>query len=318
MAEMVFSLAVGIGLLYFGAECLVRGSVSAAKRFGISPLFIGLTVVAMGTSLPEFFVSVMAALSGKSDISVGNIVGSNIANIGLVLGLSALFSPIVVQRSLLKMDLPFQITVSVMFLLLISDRSLSRPEGLILLAGFIVYFVMAFRNGTAAPVEEDEAPRPSRKPFADFMLAGGGIIMLAGGSSFTVTGAEGIARMAGISEAVIGATVVAVGTSLPELFTSIVAAMRGQYDLSIGNVLGSNVFNLLGIMGVSALARPLTVNPQFASFQVPVMILFAVLLFPMILTGKKEQNIYVHILSRQEGLVLLGLYAFFVFKVYFN
>lgn len=298
-------LAGGL-LLATGAELLVRGSVSLARRWGLSPLIIGLTVVAFGTSAPELVVSVQGAIQGLGDLAVGNVVGSNIVNIGLILGLAAAIRPIRIQLNLLRFDAPLLAAVSAATALVLAAGSLSRIWGGLLVAGLIAYTAHSIRmarrenrNGVSEEFREGvAAPTPS--VWIDFALVLGGLLLLVGGSRLFIAHATAIARELGVSEAVIGLTLVAVGTSLPELATSVLAAVRRQVDIAVGNVIGSNLFNLLGILGTAALVKPLAA-PGIHAVDLGVMIAFAVGLVPLLVTRRT--------LHRWEGLVLIAGYG---------
>jgi cation:H+ antiporter len=308
-------LVAGLGLLVAGAELLVRGASRLALRFGISPLVIGLTVVAFGTSSPELAVSVQSGLAGQADIAVGNVVGSNIFNVLAVLGLAALIAPLMVQQQLVRFEVPLVVGLSVLVLVMARDGRIGRFDGLLLAAGLVAYTVLVVRQSRReiASVQAEYA-----KEFAGgaggwlarlpvqiaFVLGGLGLLVL--GATWLVDSAVSIARALKISEAVIGLTIVAAGTSFPELATSVVAAMRGERDIAVGNVVGSSVFNLLGILGVAALVTPggLSVAPGLVFFDIPVMIGVALACLPIFGTG--------HRIARWEGALFLGYYAVYV------
>lgn len=298
-------LAAGLALLSAGAELVVRGSAAIALRLGLSPLIVGLTVAGFGTSSPEMVVSLKAAMSGQGDIAVGNVVGSNIFNVGVILGLTVLVCPIRIQMQLIRLDTPVMIGVSLLFLALIADFQISRWEGLLLialLAAYLVFTIQAARKESTAVAEEfaDEMPKLD-KPiwlFVVFVLAGLGML-IAGGHMF-VNGSVGVARSMGLSEAVIGLTIVAAGTSMPELATSIVAALHRAPDIAVGNVVGSNIFNLLCIAGVSGAFSPFS-SPGISWLDLGAMIGFSVLLLPLMCTDLE--------LKRWEGGLLLASYG---------
>ncbi len=260
----VLLLLAGLVALYFGAEWLVRGGAALALRLGVTPLLAGLTVVAFGTSAPELVVSVTAGLNGQGAIAIGNVVGSNIVNIGLILGLTAVICPLVVQSQLLKFDTPVMVGVSLLFLWFFRDASIERWEAWVFLALLLSYVTinirLARRQAGALAREFDESvPRPAASPWIDVLLVLAGLALLVVGSRLFVVGAVDLARVFGVSEAVIGLTVVAFGTSLPELASSVVAALRRQPDIAIGNVIGSNIYNILAILGgAGAVAGPLS------------------------------------------------------------
>lgn len=299
---------VGLGLLVAGAEALVRGTSAIAARAGISPLVIGLTVVAFGTSAPEMAVSVSAAYGGQAgaDLALGNVVGSNICNVLLILGICAVITPLAVAQQLVRFDVPLLIGVSLLVLLLSLDGDLGRGSGALLFAGVIGYTAFAVRKGRreGTAVEPEYAGKPQRR-LALVINAGLvvlGLALLVLGARWLVDGAIRLARLLGIGELVIGLTVVAVGTSLPEVATSIVASLRGERDIAVGNVIGSCLFNLLAVLGLAALVAPgpLTVQTSMLHFDLPVMVATAVACLPIFFTG--------YSISRWEGLLFLGYY----------
>lgn len=307
-------LVVGFALLVAGAEMLVRGAVRVAAAAGISSLVIGLTVVALGTSAPELAVSVKAGLAGQADIAVGNVVGSSILNVLLILGLSALIVPLTVDRQLVRLDVPIMIGVSLLTCLLALDGRLGRLEGALLATGLAVYVVWSIRvsRHQADAVPEVAHAAVSRGPHpwtwwvASATLTLGGLGLLVMGARFMVDGAVVLARALGVSELVIGLTVIAAGTSLPEVATSVMAALRGERDIAVGNVVGSNIFNLLGVLGATAVVSPhgVAVAPAALRFDLPVMLAVAVACLPVFLTG--------FTISRAEGALLLGYYVAYV------
>lgn len=310
MLLSVAGVAGGLLLLAVSAEVLVKGAASLARRLGFSPLVIGLTVVSIGTSLPELVVSVEAALAGSGGLALGNVVGSNIANIALILGVAALIAPIAVQAQVVRTDAPILVAVSVGFLGLVWDGGLSRGDGMLLTAGIVAYVFYTFRLAGAAPVhlqdEADSSLPVAHSPLLDGGLVVVGIVGLVGGANFLVTGAIAIAAALGVSPAVIGLSVVAVGTSLPELATSVVAAWRGQGDIAVGNALGSSIFNLLGILGITVLIQPLSTAP-LGWIELAVMVGLAVVIVPFLRSS--------YTLSRTEGGVLLLCYLGYVLSL---
>ena len=290
-------LIAGLVLLVAGAEVLVRGAARLAAQFGIPPLIIGLTVVAFGTSAPETAVSVQAAFNGSGDLAIGNVIGSNIANILLILGMTALIAPLVVSRQLIRLDVPIMIGASLLVFALAWDGSLSRLDGALLFAGILAYtaflIISSRRDKTTAADDEfatefglNEAP----KPYAGLINLGlivVGLVLLVSGSNFLVEGAVSLARALGLSELVIGLTVVAVGTSLPELATSVMAAIKGERDIAVGNIVGSNIFNLLCVLGLASLVSPsaIPVAANALAFDFPVMIAVAIACLPIFFNG---------------------------------
>lgn len=301
-------LAIGSAALYYGAEWLVGGGSKTAKKLGISPLIIGLTLVAYGTSAPELVVSVDAALAGEGGISIGNVVGSNICNIALILGLCAVITPLTVNRAMLKSDVPVMAATAVAFCLIYWwQDGVGRIGGLILFAGFVLYnikvIISAKKEAAANSLNEsaEEDGEKAEKPlYLYLLLAVFGLVVLVLGSKAFLRGAIEIAKLTGLSNTVIGLTIVAVGTSLPELATSVVAAIKGERDIAIGNVVGSNIFNILLIMGVAPLIAPLTgANIQF--WDLVALLATTFVLIPFMITGFR--------LNRAEGVILLAMYG---------
>lgn len=309
MTVEILLVILSLALLFVGAEGLVRGSASLALRAGLTPLMIGLTVVAFGTSSPELVVSLKAAFSGQGDIAVGNVVGSNIFNIGVILGLTALICPMAVQRQIIRIDLPIMLLAAVLLPLLLIGGLLSRLEGGLLIVGLLAYLgmtvYMARRMATPDVAEEfaEGTPQKTSHWAIDLLYALVGLALLVVGSQLLVDNSVEIARSFGISEAVIGLTIIAAGTSMPELATSIVAALRQQPDIAIGNVVGSNIFNILAILGISSATVPL-VSEGVQLLDYAVMIGISVLLVPFLWTGLK--------LRRLEGAVLVVVYGVYL------
>ena len=306
-------LLLGLAILLFGGKFLVDGATSIAFKLGMSSGLIGLTVVAFGTSAPELLVSVNAALKGNSDISIGNVVGSNIANIALVLGLSGLFYPILINRTQLRFDYTLMVLVTIVFYLISFNGKVSFWNGLFLFGGFLVFNLYLFRNLGKGIVNENEMVEEELEEVKNYSwlssigLFFGGVIGLYAGSELLVENAVLISRDFGVSERVIGVTIIAIGTSLPELITSIMAALSKRTDLALGNILGSNIMNILSIIGLTAIIKPITVSQEFLSSDYLWMIGFSLLLFPLMKTKMK--------ISLFEGTILLlgyGLYIFFL------
>jgi cation:H+ antiporter len=309
-------LILGFGLLIAGAETLVRGAVRIASRVGLSPLIIGLTVVSFGTSSPELFVSLQSSLAGQGDLSLGNVVGSNIFNVLATLGLAAIIAPLTVSRQLIRLDVPLMIGVSALLLLFSVDGELSRSDGVVLFTGMIVYttflIVQGRKQRVAESTELDEYTQAygfnitARSPLAiafDVGLLGLGLLLLAGGSQLLIINAVAIARTWGVSDIVIGLTIIAVGTSLPELVTSIVASFRGERDIAVGNAIGSNIFNVLAVIGVAAMVSPQGIGVTSAAlhFDIPVMLVVAVACLPIFFTNQT--------IDRWEGVLFVGYYV---------
>ena len=309
----ILMLIAGLVLLVAGAEVLVKGASRIAFMFGLSPLVIGLTIVAYGTSSPELMVSIQSSLAGQPDIAVGNVVGSNIFNILLILGISALITPLVVAQQLIRLDVPILIGISCLTLMFGLDGRISRVDGGIFVTGAILYtlFLMIQSRKEKNTDVTDEYEREYgdssvRSPKQILINAGlilAGLILLVLGSKFLVDSAIAIARSFGVSELVIGLTLVSAGTSLPELATSVVASMRGERDIAVGNVIGSNIFNILAVLGGAALLSPegLSVSQDAIRFDIPVMIAVAVICLPIFITGQ--------LIARWEGLLFLSYYV---------
>ena len=310
---------VGFVLLYFGAEWLVKGSSSLARSLGVTPVVIGLTVVAFGTSAPELVVSLISSIKGKSMIAVGNVVGSNICNIALVLGLAALFQPITADKSVVKRDIPIMLGISVYLLLLSYNSKLGRIEGATLFGGIILYtffnYYIAMRESkmaagektmVIAPEAEDIEYVTSRKK--QIVLIAVGIIGVVGGAQIVVESAVKIMQILGVSQKFIGLTIVAFGTSLPELATSVVAAIRKEMDISIGNLVGSNVFNIMSVLGVASLVRPIPVPGGFV--ESGLIIDYFVMMFTSFLPWLMMRKTYT--VTRQGGFILLFCYVGYI------
>ena len=316
MAFLYF--AGGFLVLVLGAELFVRSAAGLAKGFGVSPLLIGLTIVAYGTSMPELTVSVYGAWTGHASIAVGNVVGSNIFNVLFILGLSAVITPLIIQQRLVRWDVPILIGASALTLWFAASGTIGAVEGVIcvsLLIGYTVFCIRQERFETQPVVNEYAQAYGSRtkkrlgKSFilSRCVLSVGGLCLLAIGSRWSVAGASRIAQMFGMSEWLIGATIIAAGTSLPEVFTSIIATLRNQRDIAVGNVIGSNIFNIFGVLGLSALVAPagLPIPRQAIYCDIPVMIAVSVACLPIFFTGRR--------ISRWEGLLFLlgyGLYLY--------
>jgi cation:H+ antiporter len=312
MLEHVLMFTLGLVALTIGAELMVRGAARLALTFGISPLVVGLTIVAFGTSAPEMAVSAGAALSGSGDLAVGNVVGSNIANVLLILGLSALIVPLAVNEQIIRQEIPIMIGASLLFLVLALDGNISRGEGALLFVLVIVYTVFLVtqsRRASKAVEAEfaDEMPDTSSKLGCSLERSGllvlGGLALLILGADWLVDSAVAVARAFGVSDLVIGLTVVAVGTSMPEIATSLVAAFRGQRDIAVGNVVGSNIFNIFACMGFAGIIADggIMVSETARNFDLWVMLAVAFACLPIVITGRE--------IARWEGSVFLAYYA---------
>jgi cation:H+ antiporter len=310
MSVMTFLLLIaGLVILVYGAELLVRGASALAASIGISPLVVGLTVVAFGTSTPEMAVSVLSAWQGQAGIALGNVVGSNICNVLLILGLSAVVAPLVVSRQVVWLEVPIMIGTSILLTLFSLDGTIARWEGLLLFTAVIGYTVWTVRRSRrelrnqAEPTAAVPAASSRTRQLLE-ILAGLALLIL--GSRWLVDAAVAIAKTLGVSDLVIGLTVIAVGTSLPELATSVLASLRGERDIAVGNVVGSNIFNILAVLGLTTLVAPasLPVPPAALTFDLPVMLAVAVACLPIFITG--------HLIARWEGLLFLGYYVAYV------
>lgn len=302
---------IGLVVLIIGAELLVRGASRLAFSFGISPLVVGLTVVALGTSSPELAVSVESAFSGQADIALGNAIGSNIFNVLFTLGISALIGSLVVAQQLVRLDVPLMIGASVILLVLGLDGRIDRADGLLLFAGMVSYTYFAIRQSRKEPVavreEYDHEFGPGRHTGApqvliNVVLIVVGLALLVLGARGLVNGAENIARALGLSELVIGMTIIAAGTSLPEVATSVIASIRGERDIAVGNVVGSNIFNILAVLGLTAAVAPagVAVSQAALRFDIPFMIAVAIACLPIFFTGYR--------IARWEGALFLAYY----------
>ncbi|KPA94721.1 K+dependent Na+ exchanger related-protein [Pseudomonas asplenii] len=301
----LIQLLGGLFLLVIGAELLVRAAVRLAARLRVRPLLIGLTVVAFGSSAPQMAVSLQAALQENADIAVGSVIGGNIFNTLVTLGLSALIIPLRVSRQLVRLDIPLMIVASLMVFGLALNEELSRFDGVLMLLVFALYLGLLLRTSQQGLPHPAPVLQTQRRPApwlssAFWMLLGLALLTLAG--HLLLDAAVEVATELGLSERIIGLTVVAVGTSLPQLATSLIAAIRGQRDIAVGNVIGGNLFNLLGVLGVTALIapQPLSVSPNALSFDLPVMLAVAALCWPVFYSGYR--------ITRAEGLLFLGLY----------
>lgn len=309
MLGNAFEVIVGLLLLVWGADRFVHGAAATARNLGIPPLLIGLTIVAVATSAPEILVSIVAALRGEPDLAIGNAIGSNIANIGMVLGVVAILRPIELKSATLRREMPALLAVTLLTVALFLDLFLSRVDGLVLLTGLIIVMFwltrLGFRSSSSDPLQAEfdaEIPRHMSMRFAIFWLLVG-IATLLVGAELMVDGAINIAKALGVSEVVIGVTLVALATSLPELAVSAVSAFRGEYGLAIGNIVGSNIFNLLAVIGIAAVIQPAALPPSVLSLHIFVMVAFTLVLFAM--TYEYDGR---GLITRLEGFALLGAY----------
>jgi len=314
MFSQLAILVLGLIILILGGELLVRGSSSIALKAKISPLVVGLTIVAFGTSAPELLISIKAALAGSPDMTMGNVVGSNICNLALVLGLTALIGPIKVNADSIKIDWPVAIGSSLMLYFLLKARpKLDIWTGLLFLAvltTYTLFIIVKSRRETKAQALQEGAmdlPERSKGPLRDMIYILIGCLGLYYGSDWFVGGARDLAMLLGVSERVIGITVLALGTSLPELVTAIVAAVKGETDLAVGNLMGSNIFNILSILGITSLITPIEVSEEIVRYDMLAMILITIVILPMMLY-KRE-------VGRISGAILLLLYGYYTYTV---
>ncbi len=305
-------LLAGLVLLVVGAELLVRGASTIAAILGIPSLIVGLTIVAYGTSSPEMAVSIQSALAGNADVALGNVVGSNIFNVLTILGISSLIAPLMVASQLIRLDVPIMIGVSILLLVFAKDGEISRVDGIILFIGAILYTgFLIYEGKKQKTVEREDNPENASETIdkspKSWLINIGlilvGLVLLVQGSNWLVESSISIAKALGVSDLVIGLTIVAAGTSLPELASSVVASIRGERDIAVGNVVGSNIFNILAVLGLSAAVSPnaISVAPAALNFDIPVMIAVAIACFPIFYTGKS--------IARWEGLLFLAYYV---------
>lgn len=316
MIQDIVFVVIGLIGLAFGGDLLVRGASRLASSFGVSALIIGLTIVAFGTSAPELLVNVSAALKGSTGLALGNVVGSNIANIGLILGVSGLLVPVGVKAILIRREIPFLITVSIVMFVMATNGQMDRVDGIILFAGaiaFNLFFYFEAKNDSEELTEEadqfSDAVSHTHEDINrvfEFARVIGGILTLAIGAQAMIEGATNIAEEVGVSDLVIGITLVAFGTSLPELAASVTAAMRNQTDILVGNIIGSNIFNILIVLGLTSIIKPVPVPDSALNTELPIMLAYAVLLLPFAMN---------RILSRREGALLFGTYILFTIYI---
>jgi len=313
MLLSILFVLIALTLLYFGASWLVTGSSSLAIKAGVSPLVAGLTVVAFGTSSPELVVGINTALAGQGNIAIGNIVGSNIFNICIILGISSIIAALKIKMQLLKMDIPILIITTIAFMILFNDRQISRIEGGILLSGIILYtilnIVLARREKNKEVMDEFDKsiPKSNMKWYYSAGMVVIGIGVLVAGSELLVKGAVQIARVLGVGETIISLTIIAAGTSMPELASSVVATIRKEYDIAIGNIIGSNIFNILGIIGISSLISPLSAM-AISNIDLYIMLGVTLLLLPFFRTK--------YSLTRDEGIFMVVLYLMYLYYLW--
>lgn len=298
-------LVLAVAMLYFGAEGLVSGSSKLAFKFGLKPLIVGLTIVAFGTSSPELVVSISAAYSNMSDIALGNVIGSNIFNIGLIVGIAALIKPMKVSAQVVKFDIIVMVIVSVLPFIMLYDGILSRVDGIILTALLIVYIIYNIKISKKNDLIESDEPVKKKSPvWLNIVFIIVGLAVLVFGANVFVESAVSLARFLNLSESVIGLTIVAMGTSLPELATSVVASLKGESDISLGNIVGSNIFNILAILGITSIITPISMG-NISYVDLSIMLMFAVVLLPLARTG--------YVIDRKEGIIFLVLFAGYLY-----
>ncbi|MGL4781678.1 MAG: calcium/sodium antiporter [Bacteroidales bacterium] len=306
----ILLLVLSLVLLYLGADFLVKGSSSMAVRFGIPPLIVGLTIVSLGTSSPELLVSIKSALMGQPELAAGNVIGSNIFNIGAILGICAMIAPLTIKRSLIKQDIPFFLFAALAVCVLFYDGEINRWEALVFCAGAIFYTVLLIRNtrksrkSQSDKVEKTESEIVvTRKWYLDLLFIVIGLVLLVFGSNLLVDKATLIARFFNVSEAIIGLTIVAAGTGMPELATSVVATLKGNKDIAIGNVIGSNIYNIFLVLGVTSIIKPID-TAGINYIDTFTMLLLSFLLVPLLKTG--------YVLKRWEGFLLFSIYIVYL------
>jgi cation:H+ antiporter len=308
-----FYIIASLILLYFGATWLVKGSSVLALKAGVSPLVAGLTVVAFGTSSPELFVGINAAISGHGNMAIGNVLGSNMFNICIILGISALISPLKIKMQLLKFDIPVLILATIGFMLFFADRTISRIEGSIFFTSLLLYIIANIllsrheTNKDILDVYDKSVPAGTSKWYWAVIMVLFGIAVLVSGSELLMMGAVEIARALGVGETIISITIIAVGTSLPELASSVVATMRKEYDIAIGNVVGSSIFNILGIIGISSIISPLSAI-AISNIDLFAMIGVTLLLLPFFRSH--------YTLKRDEGIFMIGMYLIYLYYLW--
>ncbi len=308
--SVILLLIAGLVLLVLGAELLVRGASTIATMLGIPSLIVGLTIVAYGTSSPEMAVSIQSSFAGQADVALGNVVGSNIFNVLIILGISALIAPLMVANQLIRLDVPIMIGVSILTLMFAHDGTISRVDGTILFIGALVYTLFLIYEAKKQKNQESENDKSQavvennpKNWLINIALIGVGLVLLVQGSNWLVESSISIAKAIGVSDLVIGLTIIAAGTSLPELASSVVASLKGERDIAVGNVVGSNIFNILAVLGLSSAVSPegIQVSSAALNFDIPVMIAVAISCFPIFYTGKS--------IARWEAILFLGYYA---------
>ena len=304
-------LLSGLILLILGGNFLLKSAVSISLKFNIPKILIGMTIVSFATSAPELIISIKSALIGSPDLAISNVVGSNIANIGLVLGLTILLSPIKTTKDIYKVDWPIMMFASILFLIFLNDGMIKAYEGVILIFLLIgsIAFLIKYQKQTEEDVDLEMVSDESISKSILFLILGGFFLYL--GSEWFVSGAIDLANIFGVSERIIGITVVSIGTSIPELVTSLVALFKKEKGVSLGNLIGSNIFNVFAVLGITSIVSPLILEDlNILNYDIYVMLFFAAIVFPLIFFPKK------HILGRLEGLIILSCYFFYIFNIF--
>ena len=304
-------LLSGLILLILGGNFLLKSAVSISLKFNIPKILIGMTVVSFATSAPELIISIKSALIGSPDLAISNVVGSNIANIGLVLGLTILLSPIKTTKDIYKIDWPIMMFASILFLIFLNDGMIKAYEGVILIFLLIgsIAFLIKYQKQTEEDIDLEVVSDESMSKSILFLILGGFFLYL--GSEWFVSGAIDLANIFGVSERIIGITVVSIGTSIPELATSLVALFKKEKGVSLGNLIGSNIFNVFAVLGITSIVSPLILEDlNILNYDIYVMLFFAAIVFPLIFFPKK------HILGRLEGLIILSCYFFYIFNIF--
>ncbi len=312
MGTTVVILIIGLIILIVGGDYLVRGSSSIALRLHLSPLVVGLTIVAFGTSAPELVISIQSALKGSPDLAMGNVIGSNICNLALVLGLTAVINPVRVQSNSIRVDWPMTMGSSILLFLVVRDQLLNAAEGIIFIITLLSYLFFTIRQSRketlASIAEDDDIPdTPSKQIWKDITFIAIGCIGLYFGSEWFVGSAKDLALSLGVEERVVGLTVVALGTSLPELVTAAVASYKGQTDLALGNLMGSNIFNILSILGITGIIKEINVHADIINKDIVWMLLIALMILPLMVMRRE--------VGRIDGLILLIVYSVYIYTV---
>lgn len=307
MLIQILLFIIGIALLYAGGMVFIRGSSDTARIFSIRPIIIGVVVVAFATSAPEFFVSILATIKKSQSLAMGNIIGSCICNIGMVLGISAIIKPIKVESLILRREIPILLIVTFLLFGLSLDFFISRAESCFLLICFTAFIIYCIKNAKKNHDDMGQSENDKKSRVLAFIFLISGLAGLLGGAYIVVNSAVVLARYLGVSELIIGLTVVAIGTSLPELFASVSAAKQAEGDISVGNVVGSNIFNTLAIVGVIGVINPITIDPGIFLLSFPVLLLYTIVLVPIIKTS--------YTINRKEGMALLSGYLLYLWGV---